>query len=369
MSIIPKGKEPINIKKRIDVLFSKINEAYPDRIIIGLEIAHKKWADVAREISRQLGYESKNDFLVAYGYKIEGSKGGRPKSTNIEEIILQLQNKYPNGSPFQTADELFADTPEYLPKLKTIKNKANEVFGMPFGKYLLSIGLIRSKTAGKPEKIRLSAEEKAERRLKKYKAQINEVITELKKRYPDSAKAPGSFDQLKLENEDLPINRLSNWILVSFNEKTNSYLEKEGLINQNRFLVPKGKLEFAGRNFLYTGLEYRQEKKVADIILARGGNIQRSVGRKTDFLIFADYVATSPSATAKYRKAKELISNGIQIQMLSYSRFLQMVSEYDHPEIQGPKSIVEDGANANFSNTKRIGNVAFYSKRLRMSFQ
>lgn len=32
MSIIPKGKEPINIKKRIDVLFSKINETYPNMI-------------------------------------------------------------------------------------------------------------------------------------------------------------------------------------------------------------------------------------------------------------------------------------------------------------------------------------------------
>ena len=46
------------------------------------------------------------------------------------------------------------------------------------------------------EKLSLSAEEKAEQRINKYKHQIDEVITELKKRYPEG------FDTNKSINRD-----------------------------------------------------------------------------------------------------------------------------------------------------------------------
>ena len=70
MAIIPKGQEPANVKKRIETLFPKLNEVYPDKVIVSLQRDHKKWDETAREISRQLGYDSKNDFLIAYGYTI-----------------------------------------------------------------------------------------------------------------------------------------------------------------------------------------------------------------------------------------------------------------------------------------------------------
>lgn len=41
MSIIPKGKEPANVKKRIDTLFPKLDSAYPDKVIISLAKDHK----------------------------------------------------------------------------------------------------------------------------------------------------------------------------------------------------------------------------------------------------------------------------------------------------------------------------------------
>ena len=71
IAIIPKGQEPANIKKRLDTLFPKLNEAYPDKVIVSLQRDHKQWDKTAREISKQLGYANKNDFLTAYGYKIE----------------------------------------------------------------------------------------------------------------------------------------------------------------------------------------------------------------------------------------------------------------------------------------------------------
>lgn len=117
MEIIPKGHEPFNIKQRMDTLFSKLDEAYPDKIIKRLEKEHKKWAETAREISKQLGYENKNVFLESYGYTIEiGKGGGREKTVDAKAIISELQKRYPNGTKFAKIDELFDANPDLAKK-------------------------------------------------------------------------------------------------------------------------------------------------------------------------------------------------------------------------------------------------------------
>lgn len=378
MAIIPKGREPANVKKRIDTLFPKLNEAYPDKVIVGLQRDHKKWDETAREISKQLGYENKNDFLTAYGYKIEKLEGGRPSGDHMA-IIDELKKRYPNGSPFQKLPDLAEANPDLAPKFKTLSNKANELFGMTFAKYLISEGVLTK--APKEEKIILSAEEKAEQRINKYKLQIDEVIAELKKRYPDSSKAPGTLDQLKSENADLPIHNLTNWILIAFEEKAIAYFEREGIINhknkqqaivskniaraQDKKPLPQGALEFVGRNFVHTNLSPEQEDKIRDIVLKRGGNIQGAVGYKTDYLIAAG------SGTVKYSKAEKLVSEGVQIQILSYFKFMQMVSEYDSSDNQLPEFVVEKDKLVKYTGTnsdvvlpngvKSIGRSAFYN--------
>lgn len=52
MAIIPKGKEPSSIKKRLDILFPKLNQAYPDKKISGLYKDHKKWGETVTELYR-----------------------------------------------------------------------------------------------------------------------------------------------------------------------------------------------------------------------------------------------------------------------------------------------------------------------------
>ena len=143
MAIIPKGQEPANVKKRIDTLFPKLDGAYPDKVIISLQRDHKKWDETAREISKQLGYENKNDFLIAYGYEIKRSqeKGGRPSDDHMA-IINELKKRYPNGSPFAKIDELKAANSDLAPKFKTLSNRATELFGMTFTKYLISEGIL-----------------------------------------------------------------------------------------------------------------------------------------------------------------------------------------------------------------------------------
>jgi hypothetical protein len=141
MAIIPKGQEPANVKKRIDTLFPKLDGAYPDKVIVGLRRDHKKWDETAREISRQLGYANKNDFLIAYGYKIEKAETGRPKGDPLA-VIEELKKCYPNGSAFEKYSDLIEANPDLAGQIKTLSNRANELFGMTLGKYLMSIGLL-----------------------------------------------------------------------------------------------------------------------------------------------------------------------------------------------------------------------------------
>lgn len=80
MAIIPKGKEPASIKKRLDILFPKLNQAYPDKKISGLYKEHKKWAETVTELYRALGYPDGTSFLEAY--RLYGSNQQRRKTHN-----------------------------------------------------------------------------------------------------------------------------------------------------------------------------------------------------------------------------------------------------------------------------------------------
>jgi len=118
---------------------------------------------------------------------VTNNGAGRP-AHNRSEIIEVLKRRYPNGSEFTSADDLFAANPDLLPKLKTLKNTAKESFGMPLGKYLLSIGLINSKTQPKEED------------LFDYEAYLKNFVLEMKRRLEKmdfvptcTSKLPSSF--------------------------------------------------------------------------------------------------------------------------------------------------------------------------------
>lgn len=216
------GNEPENVKKRITILFAKLDEAYPDKVIIGLAGDHKKWDETAREISKQLGYDSKNDFLIAYGYKIESKSAGRTKAVFSEDIIAELQRRYPNGSEFSSIDDLFAANPEFLPKLKTIKNTATETFGMPLGKYLRSLGLLCTETK---EKVKKEVD---------YVAALEEFAEELKRRLAYESTIPESIESLMSSFFDMNFSKAKKCVKRIYNgEKTlDQYLRENGILRE-----------------------------------------------------------------------------------------------------------------------------------------
>lgn len=135
------GNEPENIKKRLDTLFAKLDGAYPDKVIEGLNREHKNWGETVTDIYRKLGYKSSNDFLLAYGYTIAEKRGGRP-SDNADDIIMELKRRYPNGSKCTNVAALKAENSDIAGKIKSLENKASQLFGMSLGRYLLSIGIL-----------------------------------------------------------------------------------------------------------------------------------------------------------------------------------------------------------------------------------
>lgn len=146
------GNEPDVIKSKVESILRRLHDTYPNKIINNSMQTNVKhlFKDISG-VAQWLGYSTPTEFIQVYGYKFETEKltCGRKKSVDPQEIIKALQKKYPNGSEFTSADDLFEANPEYKGNLKTLKNISAETFGLSFTKYLLSIGLIKPKTISK----------------------------------------------------------------------------------------------------------------------------------------------------------------------------------------------------------------------------
>lgn len=205
MAITPKGQEPAYLKNRMDTLFAKLDEAYPDKVIVSLQKDHKKWAERIREFYRALGYPDGNTFLEAYGYTVQKGKAGR-HSNNHMEIIQELQRRYPDGSPYNKLGDLLEANTDL--KLKTLNNNAQSLFGMSLADYLKSIGLLQPRD---------------------FKRELEELVAQLRLRYPDPENLPKTVDAIKKENADLPVEKLvyaRNYLNIGIKE----YLQQAGVL-------------------------------------------------------------------------------------------------------------------------------------------
>ena len=145
MAIIQIGQEPENIKKRLRNLFEKLDGAYPDKVITRLHQDHKNWGETVTSLYRELGYPDGNSFLEAYGYKVEKTAGGRPKSNHMA-VIDELKRRYANGPTCVKMDQLKEENPDLAPKFHNLANQANQLFGMPLIQYLILNGILLGET-------------------------------------------------------------------------------------------------------------------------------------------------------------------------------------------------------------------------------
>ena len=242
------GEEPENIRKRLDSLFAKLDSAYPDKVIVGLNKDHKHWGETVTDLYRKLGYESGKAFLSAYGYNAEGGKGGRAASVDPASIIAQLKEKYPEGTTLTIA-ELKNANPE-IP-WKSLANKANEYFGTTLAKQLVNEGILIGKSSTGS-----SSNE----------ASLEELITTLQKRYEDKKK-PTTIRELLNDSSDLSVSDLVKYATKKSGGAAKSYLVQLGILQDKKTSTYESK--FLGNQF--------SEEKLAEIetaLLAKYSNIE-----------------------------------------------------------------------------------------------
>ena len=122
-----------------NTLFKKLDGAYPDKVISGLQKDHKKWAETVTELYRLLGYPDGQAFLEAYGYTVVKSAGGKPSTVDPVAIMAELHRRYANGKAESMA-ALQADNPD-IP-WKSLNNKAREYFWDTLVRHLKLEGIL-----------------------------------------------------------------------------------------------------------------------------------------------------------------------------------------------------------------------------------
>lgn len=99
----PAGLEP-RLRKRLEAYFSRLEELYPDKVVVRLNTGHKKLAERGAELRRLVGMEGELDrFFALGGFTYQRSGGGRPPLPLTEEdcraMRERLQALFPQGIP------------------------------------------------------------------------------------------------------------------------------------------------------------------------------------------------------------------------------------------------------------------------------
>ncbi len=150
--IYPPGSEPEIIKNKVQNMLNRLESYYPERIIYRMiEADHKKLAQNVSALYRWLGYIDTKAMLAAYGFDYQKDEigGGRP-TTEFQPILDALQTKYQNQPKPASIGALMYENPEYKGNLKTMQNRAQELFGTSLMKYLCQLGILDGSADKKP---------------------------------------------------------------------------------------------------------------------------------------------------------------------------------------------------------------------------
>lgn len=209
-----------DIKRRLDRFFEKLDSAYPDKVVKSLHKDHKKWGETLTKLYRELGYESGNDLLEAYGYTVVASdnKGGRTSAMSVDEVIAEFKSRYKDGPEFDNIKDLLSANADIAPYCRKVQNNSNELFGMPFGAYLISIGVLKEK------------EHREKEVLPSIKERFDELVIQLQEKYKDCDKFPTSIKELKEQCTDIDVSHVESWALKSYGVTAEEYLTKIGII-------------------------------------------------------------------------------------------------------------------------------------------
>ena len=208
------------IDDRLQRLLDKLDSTFPDHVVTGLSSQHHQLAERVGEMHKLMGYPDNESFLKAYGYTLIKSVGGRPVKDRAG-VIDELKARHPAPVEGSVATLMEAN-PDLAPRIKTLMNSAQEVFGMRLGDYLVKEGILAEKKKPEP---------KAQPAPKQTPEQKLETITaQLRKRYPTVYKAPRYFGELKSRNTDLPLSTLNTLTQRVAGKTATQYLIEQGVL-------------------------------------------------------------------------------------------------------------------------------------------
>ena len=237
---------PESEKRVLDNLLRDLKETYPDKVIRNLGRDHKNWSEKVTRLYKNIGYESRDEFLAAYGFTTEEKTKGRP-SDDLDAIVEELIGRYKGNKYVTSLDQLKEENPDLAPKFKNLQNKAKDLFGMSFNKYLKEKGVFQSDKSA------------AEERAREYREKLDAIIDELKKRY-EGVELPKTIVELIEANSDIEdIANIGTWIDKAYHRHGLEYLVELGLVCKKEKKPEKTEEEIAAANFRKLSPEQKLE--------------------------------------------------------------------------------------------------------------
>ena len=215
--IIPKTEA---LAERERKAIADMRALFPDGNVSGLDTVDKSLGKRLSKLYVALGYESRSDMIEALGFRQERTNYGRP-ALDHEAIIAEIAERYEGMEKPKTLGILIYENPDMKSQLKTISNKANELFGQSLAKELKARGLLSE--GSKSEDV--SEED------------IKELLDALAEKYANAPIKPNSMSELKADNPE------SKTVLTAFNDRCRLIFgipARKKLVELGIFEKPKG---------------------------------------------------------------------------------------------------------------------------------
>ncbi|WP_251231662.1 hypothetical protein [Adlercreutzia aquisgranensis] len=175
------------LARKVDGIVVQLREYYPDGTVESLNARHKGLSNRIGEVWQEIGYASRDDFFAAYGFRFSRLfSGGRPVACDGEELLAQIAARY-EGEPLpKKVSDIIADNPDLKGSIKTLQNKANELFGTTLAKELKKRGLL---AGGKGSAGDGSSDDA-----------IGSMLDDLAAKYEGSSEKPSTIEELLCDN-------------------------------------------------------------------------------------------------------------------------------------------------------------------------
>ncbi len=160
-----------------------IRALFPDGNVSGLDTKDKSLGKRLSKLYVALGYESRKDMIEALGFtQVQTNFGGRPVMVDPEAVLAELQRRYDGKQKPDKVSQIIADNPDLKGSIKTLSNKAKELFGQTFAKELVKRGILDSPSI---DRLSISDED------------IRAAVFQLEEKYAHADEKPNSMKELK----------------------------------------------------------------------------------------------------------------------------------------------------------------------------